>query len=237
MKIMNYKNALLELIKSKEEISADKNISISLEEIANAWGKNVLCDDDMSAILRSPGFKYIDRQFLYDVVSALKKLEQEKIIKFRFLSTAQPRGKEGISISEITKMWSLEDRIFLEVKNGKDKNSSEKLSGKETANKEIVIDFQKGIYCPENSKLIYEIIGKRFKLVKYLCEKSVASLSDFVALTGQTDTILVTAINEINENFKNKLHLKKDLIIHSKTGGGYKLNREDFNIKMPKTFT
>lgn len=102
---------------------------------------------------------------------------------------------------------------------------------KQTVGKTIVIDFQKGIYDPMKKKSIYEIRGKRRKIVEYLTKNSIASLSDLVATTGQTNALIVKEIKEINKNFRNILQVKDDLIVHSKTGGGYRLNRDSFSIK------
>ena len=94
---------------------------------------------------------------------------------------------------------------------------------------EIVIDFQKGIYNVSNPKSIYEIRGKRFKTLECLIKNKSASLADLIANTGQTDALIVKEINGINSNVR-KLKVKFDLIIHSKTGGGYRLNNEELNI-------
>jgi len=95
----------------------------------------------------------------------------------------------------------------------------------------IVIDPRRGIYDAKNHKLIYEIRGKRLKIVEYLLEKN-ASLNDLVGHTGQSPIVISRAIKKINEIFRKKLKIKIDLIIHSKTSG-YKLNREQLIIKNP----
>ena len=94
----------------------------------------------------------------------------------------------------------------------------------------IVIDLQKGIYNKNNSKSVYEIAGKRKLIVKYLLENKIASLADLVATTGQGDQLISAGIKKINSNFKKKCHIKKDLIIHSKTAGGYRLSTDDLKI-------
>jgi len=105
--------------------------------------------------------------------------------------------------------------------------------------KEIIIDFQKGIYEKDNIKKIYKISGKRFKIVEQLSKerKTNTPLKELIANTGQSDVIIIQAIKSINKIFRKKLNLKEDLIVNLKTGGGYRLNDEDFIIKKNKTFT
>ncbi len=103
----------------------------------------------------------------------------------------------------------------------------------------IIIDFQKGIYGEKNpEKYIYKISGKRLKIVKQLFESKInVPLNQLVSNTGQSDGIIIKEIGNINKVFRKKLKLKKDLIVNLKTGGGYKLNTENFNIEGGETFT
>ena len=99
----------------------------------------------------------------------------------------------------------------------------------------MIIDFQSGIYDASHPERIYEISGKRKKVVKYLCENKVAALSDLIATTGQLDPLVVKEIGEINNNFMKFLKTEKELIVNSPTAGGYKLNKQEFIIKIPET--
>ncbi len=96
---------------------------------------------------------------------------------------------------------------------------------------EIIINSQKGIYDAAHSDRIYEISGKRLKIVEYLYKNNLASLSDLTAHIGQADSLVVKEIKEINNNFKKLLQAKSDLIIHSKTSRGYRLNKDNLEVK------
>jgi len=112
------------------------------------------------------------------------------------------------------------------------KTENKKETFKEIKIKEkIIIDLQRGIYNAAHQNLIYEISGKRLRIVDYLCKNNTASLLDLSACTGQVDYLIVKEIKEINNTFRKLLKTKKDLIIHSRTGGGYRLNRDDLDIK------
>ncbi len=112
-----------------------------------------------------------------------------------------------------------------------------KPAGRSNTNPKVIVDLQKGIYNEKSPTLIYEISGKRKNLMEYLCNIKFASLADLVAVTGQGDTLIVKELREINDHFKKCCKLKKDLITHSKTGGGYTLNRSDLDIKTFRTST
>lgn len=122
----------------------------------------------------------------------------------------------------------------------KELSQKEKKEEKEIGNKKIkiVIDFQKGIYKKNDIEKIYEISGKRFKIVKQLLKrKTNTPLSELVANTGQYDGVIIKEIGNINKVFKKRLKLKEDLIVNLITGGGYRLNDEYFIIEGKKTFT
>ncbi|MCG2700012.1 hypothetical protein L6274_03095 [Candidatus Parcubacteria bacterium] len=115
---MSYIELLLELIKSKKEMSGDNIVSLSIGEIADAWGRNVLYEDQFS-ISKS---KHIDYDFLQDVVSALKNLEDKKLIAFMYTvrgypyySLVEKKNEKEDLISDIVHLFSLNDKIYLEV--------------------------------------------------------------------------------------------------------------------------
>lgn len=112
------------------------------------------------------------------------------------------------------------------------KKSSAAVTRTTEAKLDIVIDRQKGIYDATKQDRIYEISGKRMKIVEYLSQHNTAPLSDLAGCTGQTDALLVKEIRAINDNFKGNLALEDALILHSKTSG-YRLNRERFSIETP----
>jgi hypothetical protein len=117
------------------------------------------------------------------------------------------------------------------------KNNLNQKQKKEASKSTVVIDLETGIYDASRPDKVYEISGKRKKMVEYLCKNPVVPLSELISLTGQQDPLTVKEIGEINKNFKKHLGAKEDLIVRSKTAGGYSLNRREFTIKTPETST
>lgn len=128
---MDYIESLLKLIKSKKDLSGDNAISLSVGEIADAWNRDVVREDiRLAGMLASGelvprgGSKFIDRYFLKDVISAIKKIQDEKLILFEYTvencSTFYPyqtakESNKPPSISDIGNFYSPDDRIYLEV--------------------------------------------------------------------------------------------------------------------------
>jgi len=100
----------------------------------------------------------------------------------------------------------------------------------DTLAKIIIINLRKGIYCKKTPKLIYEISGKRKEIIKRLLGGT-ASMSDLISIIGKNDSEISKSIREINKNFIKYCKIKKDLIINSRTAGGYDLNKDELIIK------
>ncbi|MFH1392246.1 MAG: hypothetical protein ABIG90_00995 [bacterium] len=101
----------------------------------------------------------------------------------------------------------------------------------ETKDKEIFIDKENGIYT--NNKLKqpnYPIRGKRSRLLWLLKDNKKLGRSLIKTLCYPSLSQLNKEIKEINNNFKSTLNLKDNLIVRVPTGG-YKLNRNKYNIK------
>ncbi|MCX6755181.1 MAG: hypothetical protein NT068_01385 [Candidatus Nomurabacteria bacterium] len=99
----------------------------------------------------------------------------------------------------------------------------------------IVIDDKKGIYRGDNKDLCYEIEygSERQKLIAYLFPKDRVSLSDIEIQTNRTGKkeLIMKEIRQINDLFRTKLDLNKDLISSLPTGG-YCLSKDEFDIRM-----
>ncbi len=116
---MDYLKSLLELIKSKGEISEDNIIILSLEEIVSIWNRgdvvksypykqhHIYTSDTM--IEQNQKIKKIidNTDFLKDVISCLEKLEEDGEIKFLSINN------EKKLIKDINYLNSPEDKIYL----------------------------------------------------------------------------------------------------------------------------
>jgi hypothetical protein len=95
----------------------------------------------------------------------------------------------------------------------------------------IIISADDGIYCnKESKKPNYAIKGKkRTKLINALKGGKVTGsfLADHL---GQDLQTISKEVGKINELFRKNLQLQNDLIVRVETGG-YKLNREKFDIQ------
>ena len=226
---MDYKESLLELIKSKKEISEDNFINLSLQEIADIWNREATYKNSLSF----SDIKFIDTGFLQDVISALKKLENEKFIEFKYIvkdyhdPSFLEKIHEGQSISDIISSSSLQDKIFLEVG----------LQSKENIQKskiDIFIDDNFGIHrIKKNKRLNYLIDGKkRPKYIKIFCKNKDKKTTnrEITEIIGHDHQMIKKEVNNINRIFKKNLDLNKnnDLII--KITGGRKFNHEKYNI-------
>lgn len=116
---MNYYESLLELIKGKKEISGNGIISLSLGEIASAWNRKVIYEEELFG---GGKFKYLDPDFLNDIASTIKIFENKMIIKFKsirrdykYFFVDEESSENFLSISDIPKLSSLKDIIFLET--------------------------------------------------------------------------------------------------------------------------
>ncbi len=110
---MAHTDLLLELIKSKEGLSKDGVIGISLGEIAEVWNrKNVVHEHNLPpAFDQFFGHDYVDPGFLGDVVLALEKLTEEKKIIFEKLG----RTDLANSISSVSRLSHIGSMIYLRM--------------------------------------------------------------------------------------------------------------------------
>ncbi|MCK5475442.1 MAG: hypothetical protein KAI71_02580 [Candidatus Pacebacteria bacterium] len=107
-----------------------------------------------------------------------------------------------------------------------------KKSNNDTNKINIIISNNKGIYRKnKDSELSYPMktASKRKKIIHNLKDNKKNGNLLAEILYNKNLSQLSKEIKEINENFKNKLKLKEDLIINLDTGG-YKLN-DKYNIK------
>ena len=81
---------LLELIKSKESLSKDGVINISLGEVSDIWGMKNVVQNNPEMLAKFFGPDYLDHGFLEDVASALEKLIADKSVIFERL------GRQGL---------------------------------------------------------------------------------------------------------------------------------------------
>ncbi len=108
----------------------------------------------------------------------------------------------------------------------------QKVSGPATPDKIcIIVDEKKGIYQSGKEQNAYGIKkdSMRMMLIKNLISKDNCSVKELMEITEQTKNVTVKSVLEINELFRENLHLTDDLILHLKTGG-YSLNKEVFDI-------
>ena len=145
---------LLELIKSKESLSKDDVISISLGEIAEVWDrKNVVHERNLPpAFEQFFGHDYIDPGFLTDVVLALEKLTEEKKITFEKLGRTDLEN----SISSVSRLSHIGSIIYLKL------GKSAKLPGWFNPNN-ISICFKEFIYKPSKgpqANMVTELIAR-----------------------------------------------------------------------------
>jgi len=104
---------------------------------------------------------------------------------------------------------------------------------KKPSNIQIFISKERGIYREtENEELKYPITVRRYNLVYNLRSNKIFS-KDLASLYNPKDpptkAYISKVIKEINKIFMKRLDLSDNLIIHIETGG-YKLNRDKFNI-------
>ena len=242
-----------ELLKHSYQAQKKENLVISLE-ILKSNGldirelKDVICPSLVAeGILRQqPSFlinsDHTEERLREDAFEKINEIE--KIKRSIARTRATDKIQEEINLDAIGRLDDMAKSYIEQVpsyeftvnKDTLNKNSNNAPAQKiDTVDGKmgVIIDLQKGIYAAAYPDRIYEISGKRKNVVKYLCENSVASLSDLIACTGQANSLMVKEIKEINDNFKNHLGVEKGLIVHSKTAGGYRLNKDDFNIKTP----
>jgi hypothetical protein len=96
----------------------------------------------------------------------------------------------------------------------------------------IIIDNKIGIYAENNPESCYKIKSnsKRMKMISQLFLKDKVTLSELKKESNQPATLIMKEIKQINLNFRQKLNMAYDLIIHIPTGG-YSLNKDRFDIK------
>lgn len=101
-----------------------------------------------------------------------------------------------------------------------------------TLNKNIFVSKDYGIYLNQNTKKPnYPIRGKKRPNILYHLRDGKKDANILCGLLHYAGfPILSKEIDEINKNFRKKLELKSDLIIHRETGG-YSLNSDEYNIK------
>ena len=237
---MDYIRSLLELITSKEELYDRKAIDLSLKEIASAWNRDALCEDSsISPFITGENIKMIDRSFLHDVSLAIKKIQDEGLISFEYTiggyyySLAhQKDGYQKPSISNLTNLDSIQDKIYLEIVGDIDAYLKNPLKENDRRIK-LFISQDEGIYKNEiTRKPNYPISGRRSKIITRL-ENGKKVGSSLIKLFNIDYQMLSKEIGEINDNFREKLKLEKNLIVSVETGG-YKLNDESYDIKFIK---
>lgn len=133
----------------------------------------------------------------------------------------------------IQKYKSYASRIHIQLITELSQRETDKATG--TKGK-IVIDLQRGIYNSAYPKRIYEISGKRLQALEFLIKNKSALLKELANNNEQLSDLMVKEIKEINNNVKRICKIKVDLIMHSKTGGGYRLNKNQLDIDI-KTST
>ena len=146
---MDYINFFRELIENKRKIADDDIIGITLGEIADVWERKNVAHEEKPYWSISDPIKNIDSNFLNDIISVIKKLENKRKISFRFISRYgyYEKEKKRSLISDIAGLTSLQDKIFLEVKN----NKESQLGGENKIKIITVVE-------PENKKNIFKIV-------------------------------------------------------------------------------
>jgi hypothetical protein len=112
---MDYLKLLLELIKAKSELREKGFICLSLQEIANKWGINVPINESTGTVK--------DFEFLIDVVSAFRKLEENGLIRFgyvgkdiyRALYDSLPTGYRLTDVLDEKNLHSISDRVCFNI--------------------------------------------------------------------------------------------------------------------------
>ncbi len=142
---------LLGLIENKKKISGSNFVDFSLEEIAITWNKKSVLEEDSHTMAGT--IKPLDKEFLSDTISALRKLEEGKLIKFRFFMRKdyKPNIELG-SISEILHSTFIGDKIYLEVKGKATKKKRIIGSARFTENPPQIIFGSIKIPIPPDSK-------------------------------------------------------------------------------------
>ncbi len=244
---MNYLISLLELIKNKASIRGNNEIELSLQEIADIWGRrgSYEAEEGLLGLTDRKELRTEDT-FREDVTSVIKKLENNKIIVFNhaFRHSDFPRiidEKDYVgSSSEINSLLSPQDKLNLKVIGNIDSylkrlqtntNGDIEKRVTRTSKIRIFISQEEGIYRNEKkSKLNYPIRGKRARLISSLKETKKDGKLLSGLYTENNFSQLSKEIDQINTTFRKKIRVKNNLIVHIKTGG-YKLNRENYEIK------
>jgi hypothetical protein len=226
---MTYIDSLFELIRSKQELTSGNVVSVSLGEIADAWKRENIWSENnyiSSAVLISKlkhSSKFINPSFLHDIVSVLERLAEQKGIHFKYairdLATRLPDEQPKVDeLTGIISLSSIHDKIILQTK------------GEIAQRKQVDIFINKEIGVYRNKKLSYPLKGKRFRLVMELYRNKNLGANVLGHLYNGNNQLLSKEIKSINQLFISSLKVKVDLITHLPTGG-FKLNRDIYNIK------
>ena len=239
---MAHTDLLFELVKSKEGLSKDGVIGISLGEIAEVWSrKNVVHERNLPPSFEQFfGHDYIDPGFLGDVTLAMEKLTEEKKIIFEKLGRA---GLEN-SLSSISRLQHIGDRIYLRMGEA---------AGETVADKNKTLAVWLTFYTKDNVKLEFNTRTGDFKLgeVKGNLVPDTQPFKVFLALLEDDghqvkDTLLLKilypdkaefskidrwSLNEILRNIKiglgilpNKGAKNKTIFLRLRKWQGYKLD-------------
>lgn len=239
---MAHTDLLLELIKSKEGLSEDGTIGISLGEIAEVWNrKKVVHERNLPMSFEQFfGHDYVDPGFLGDIVLALKKLTAEKKIIFVKLGRTDLEN----SISNISRLNHIGSMIYLKIGEASgeintDKNKSLSLRLTFYAKDNVILEFNtktgnlkfgeaEGNLAPDTQP---------FKIFLALLEDSEHQIKDIPLLKiiypNKTEFNKVErwSLNEIMRNIKIELGIlpkkkakNKTIFRRLKKWQGYKLD-------------
>jgi len=229
---MDYLKSLSDLLKSKKEIASSNFISLSLGEIADAWNRKVITEDSYPSPISVSGTiretkRFVNQpNFVTDVVSALKKLEEKELIAIRG------------SISDISRLTSPEDKIYLEVKKKFDDYykktiKEDTITEKEKKRKEkittLYLNNSGDLYRESKEKYCYSM-GKghdKYKIIQYILAMPSPyryHLTKNIAVDLEKDENYIRkTIGKINNIIKGKLKIKENLI-KGRKNSGYRIN-------------
>ena len=214
----------------KEKLQTTNNNSVSLPIIRSIIRFNILCPAKSVDLLDD---YYRNRQEATGYLLEKGAIKSFKTIKEGFgwdgrIEIQLDRQKFDNYYKILTDIYEKRvvepEKLAMKAEENKKQNSSNKIS--------IFIDKENGIYRFENDiKLPYPIksSGNRFALIRALIINNILE-TDKWRLIYKNDQLISQEINKINKLFQDKLKVDDDLILHVATGG-YKLNREGFNIQ------
>jgi hypothetical protein len=181
---------------------------------------NISADD-----LRHYNFNYTQFIQVFDFL--------EKQYGFKILSTEAPIGSDVVVPGAIASFTSTNNFHSLKIETPKD---FEKLFKKFKApatpelSETIYISSSKGVYkMKDGVELAYKVRGKRFELLRILCNNLDNGLSGpgIAELLKQTLSTISRSVEDINALAKKNLNID-NFIIHAREG--YKLNSEKYKI-------